>query len=130
MENCVFCKIVDGSVPATKVYEDTLHVAFLDIRPHRLGHVQLIPKTHYRWIWDMPEMGPIYEAARKIAKAQEKGLGADFIVSLTFGEQVPHAHVQLIPAKKGDGAELFTDYPQYAPGQMEAVAAKIRAALG
>lgn len=129
MSDCIFCKIADGSIPSTKVHEDSDYLAFLDIRPHRLGHVLIVPKTHYLRVWDMPNVGEAFELAKKIVKAQEQALSPDFVISLVFGEQVPHAHIQLIPAKKGDGANVFTEYPVFDKDTMDDTAQKIRDAL-
>ena len=61
MENCIFCKIVSGEIPSYKVYEDNEFMAFLDVRPLNLGHTLVIPKKHYRWVWDVPNIGEYYE---------------------------------------------------------------------
>ena len=66
MENCVFCKIVQGKIPSHKVYEDDNFLAFLDIDPRAPGHVQVIPKKHYRWVWDVPSVGAYFEIVRVI----------------------------------------------------------------
>ena len=54
MADCVFCKIVAGEIPCTKVFEDGLCLAFLDIGPISPGHTLLIPKAHYETIHQMP----------------------------------------------------------------------------
>jgi len=128
-EDCVFCKIVAGEIPANKVYEDANYVAFLDIKPHRKGHVLLIPKTHYRWVWDIPEVGQAFEIARKIVRAQKKAFATDLVASLVFGEQVPHAHIQLIPVREDDHENLFGTRLAYNEGESAHVAEKIKAAL-
>ena len=97
MKDCVFCKIVNGEIPATKVYEDDKFVGFMDIAPLNKGHVQLIPKVHYRWTWDVPEFGEYWEVAKKIALAQMKGLGAKMVEFLTHGMQVEHCHIWIVP---------------------------------
>ncbi|OHA58832.1 MAG: hypothetical protein A2571_00400 [Candidatus Vogelbacteria bacterium RIFOXYD1_FULL_44_32] len=104
MANCIFCKIVAGEIPAHKVYEDDHFLAFLDINPVSAGHVQVIPKTHYRWVWDVPNVGEYFEIVRKIALAQKKAFATDFVLSKIVGEDVPHAHiwVYLDPALSGD----------------------------
>ncbi len=97
MENCLFCKIVAGEIPAHKVYEDKHFLAFLDINPQAVGHVQVIPKTHYRWVWDVPNVGEYFEIVRKIARAQKKAFGTDFVLSKIVGEEIPHAHIWVYP---------------------------------
>jgi histidine triad (HIT) family protein len=95
--NCVFCKIIAGEIPAHKVYEDDNFVAFLDINPRAPGHVQVIPKTHHRWVWDVPNVGEYFEIARTIAKAEQKAFGVEMVLSRITGEDVPHAHIWIYP---------------------------------
>lgn len=97
MENCVFCKIVKGEIPSHKVYEDDNFLAFLDINPQSPGHCMVIPKKHYRWVWDVPHVGDYFEVARKIALAQKKAFQTDWILSKVVGEDVPHAHIWVFP---------------------------------
>jgi len=96
-ENCVFCKIIKGEIPATKVYEDEHFLGIMDISPINKGHVQLIPKNHYRWTWDVPNFGEYWEVAKKIALGQIKGLNAKMVEFLTHGMQVEHAHIWIVP---------------------------------
>ncbi len=105
MENCIFCKIVKGEIPAHKVYEDNDFLAFLDINPQSPGHVQIIPKKHYRFVWDVPNVGEYFEVAKRIAKAQQKAFGTDVIWSKVMGDEIHHAHVWVFPhagEAKGD----------------------------
>lgn len=99
METCIFCKIVRGDVPADKVYEDEEYLAFLDIRPLSPGHTLVIPKKHYRWVWDLPEIGAYFEIVQKVARAVQKTFGVNEVHSKIVGEEVPHAHVWLYPAQ-------------------------------
>ena len=103
MENCLFCKLVKGEIPSKKVYEDDNFLAFLDIYPRNKGHTLVIPKEHYRWVWDMPNVGKYYELVGRIANAQRKAFDTEYIVSLVLGEEVPHAHVWLVPRFENDG---------------------------
>lgn len=113
MTDCLFCKIVAGEIPAHKVYEDDHFLAFLDINPIAVGHVQVIPKTHYRWVWDLPastdapagtpNIGEYFEIVRKIALAQKKAFGTDFVLSKIVGEEVPHAHIWVYPDQNAPG---------------------------
>jgi histidine triad (HIT) family protein len=119
MPNCIFCKIVNKEIPAHIVYEDDNFLAFLDINPTSPGHTQVIPKTHYRWVWQVPNAGEYFEVAKKIALAQQKAFDTDFILSKVFGDEVPHAHIWVFPNKEVAGDK--TDFK----GNAE----KIRAAL-
>ena len=103
MESCIFCKIVKGEIPSHKVYEDDDFFAFLDIHPQSPGHTQVIPKKHYRWVWQVPNAGEYFEVVKKIALAQQKAFQTDFILSKIIGDEVPHAHVWVFPNDKVKG---------------------------
>lgn len=106
---CIFCKISSGEIPSYKIYEDQDFFAFLDISPRNPGHTLVIPKKHHRWVWDVPEIGAYYTVVGKIANAIRSALGTEWVVSLVIGEEVPHAHVQLIPRFESDGHGNFMD---------------------
>jgi histidine triad (HIT) family protein len=100
---CVFCKIVNGEIPSHKVYEDDNFLAFLDLRPLNVGHTLVIPKKHYRWVWDVPNIGEYYQIVGKVANAIRKAFDTEYVVSLVLGEEVAHAHIWLVPRFEGDG---------------------------
>ena len=106
MENCIFCKIIRKEIPAHIVYEDDAFLAFLDIHPQSPGHVQVVPKTHYRWVWDVPNVGEYFEVVKKIALAQEKAFATDFILSKIVGDEVEHAHIWVFPNDKVTGDKM------------------------
>jgi histidine triad (HIT) family protein len=98
MPDCVFCKIVRNELPSNRVYEDHDFIALLDIRPQAPGHTLVIPKQHYRWVWDVPNVGAYFEVVKKIALAMQNTFGdVEEIHSRVIGEEVPHAHVWLFP---------------------------------
>lgn len=111
--DCIFCKIASGEAPAYKIYEDDEFVAFLDIFPVSRGHVQVIPKEHYRWVWDVPNVGKYFEIGRKIALAQKKVLHTDYVQAFVAGDDVPHAHVWIVPVDQAAGGRIHKDgsYP-------------------
>jgi len=103
--NCIFCKIVAKQIPAHVVYEDADFLAFLDINPLSAGHALIIPKDHYRWVWDVPNVGRYFEITKDIALAAQKAFGAGAVHSKIIGEEVPHAHIWVYPdpsETKGD----------------------------
>lgn len=108
MENntCIFCQIVAGDIPAHKVYEDEDFLAFLDIHPQSPGHIQVIPKKHFRWVWDVPNVGQYFEVVKKIAVAQQKAFATDWILSKIVGDEVPHAHIWVFPNSNVLGDKL------------------------
>jgi len=97
MSDCVFCKIVKGEIPCYKVYEDDLFLGFLDIKPLNPGNSLLIPKIHYRWVYDVPQFGQYWETAKKIALITMPIVKANAISFLTLGYEVAHAHIRIIP---------------------------------
>ncbi len=108
MDDCIFCKIVRREIPALTLYEDGDFLAFLDIHPQSPGHAQVIPKKHYRWVWDVPNIGAYFEVVRKIAKAQQKVFNTEWILSKIIGDEVAHAHIWVFPGNeaKGDKNDL------------------------
>ncbi len=103
MDNCIFCKIVTKEIPAEIVYENGDFLALLSIEPQSPGHTLVIPKKHYRWVWDVPNAGAYFEIAKKIALAQKKAFATDFVLSKIVGEEVPHAHIWVYPDPKVKG---------------------------
>ncbi len=103
MTDCIFCKIAKGEIPCYKIYEDKNFLAFLDINPRNPGHVLIIPKKHYRWVWDVPNLEEYYNIVGKIVNAQKKAFKTVQIASVVWGEEVPHAHIWLIPRFENDG---------------------------
>jgi len=109
MENCIFCKIAAGEIPAQKTYEDEHVIAFLDIHPKAPGHTLLIPKEHHRWFYDMPDdlSAALFSAAKKVALQLKEEHQASFVRLGIVGTDVPHVHVHLIPQTLSDlGPEI------------------------
>src|SRR3989344_5626340 len=127
--DCIFCKIIKGEIPSYKIYEDNNFLAFLDINPRNKGHTLVIPKKHYRWVWDIPNIDKYYKVVGKIANAMRKSLKTEFIVSLVLGEEVPHAHVWLVPRFENDGHGISIDLSnikKISPEEMNKTAEKIK----
>jgi len=97
MKDCVFCQIVAGKIPCYKIYEDDQFLAFLDIAPFVYGHTLVIPKKHYRWVWDLPNVGQFFQVTAKIANHYKKVFKTDLVTSIIWGQLVPHAHIQILP---------------------------------
>jgi len=129
MEECIFCKIVKKEIPTTKVYEDDNFVGFMDISPLNKGHVQLIPKIHYRWTWDVPNFGEYWEVARKIALAQMKGLGAKMVEFLTHGMQVEHCHIWIVPIYDNEAFIKSENRLKFTKEELEVFAEKIKESI-
>lgn len=103
MDTCIFCKIVKGEIPSYKVFENEDFFAFLDIFPQVKGHTLVIPKKHYRWVYDVPNFGAYWEAALEVTKKVQSGLKPEYVTYLTYGLDVPHAHIHIFP-RHGEAA--------------------------
>lgn len=97
MESCIFCKIIKKEIFSHIVYEDNDFIAFMDIHPISPGHTLVIPKEHYRWVWDVPNTKDYFEVTKKIALAQRKAFDTDAISIKIVGEEIPHAHIWVFP---------------------------------
>lgn len=113
MENCVFCKIVAGQLPAAMVYEDARVVAFLDIAPLNKGHTLVVPRQHFFSITECPPdiQAAILQAASRIAAAMMRAVDADgFNLILSngacAGQVVQHVHMHVVPRFPDDGVSL------------------------
>lgn len=111
MTDCIFCKIVEGSAPSSKVYEDETCMAFMDIQPVNPGHVLVVPKAHYTDLSDLPADtgGQLFQVAQRIAlsmpKTNIRNEGVDFFLAHgeAAGQEVFHVHLHVIPRYAGDG---------------------------
>lgn len=72
-------------------------MAFLDIAPFTEAHTLVIPKKHYRWVWDVENVGGYFLVVKKIVNHYQTVTGSDFVSSIVWGQMVPHAHVQILP---------------------------------
>jgi histidine triad (HIT) family protein len=129
MDDCVFCKISNGKIPADKIYENNDFLAFLDINPVNPGHVLVIPKKHYRWVWDVPNAGQLFEVARLVAKALQRAMNTEYIACGIAGNDVLHAHIHLVPRFENDdhGGWIKPDKARKMPSEeLKKIADKIR----
>lgn len=110
MDDCIFCKIVNGLIPSQKILENDDFLAFLDIRPITDGHTIIIPKKHYRWVYDVVNFGDYWEFAKEVTSKIQQSLHPEFVSYLTMGNEVPHAHIHLLPRYPNDNlVGLFND---------------------
>ena len=104
MEKCIFCRIIAGEIPSTKIYEDDLVYAFLDINPINPGHVLVIPKEHHESSSTIPEAtaGRMFHVGSRIGVALKRAKDYDaFNLHLAdgtaAGQVVNHAHLHVVP---------------------------------
>jgi histidine triad (HIT) family protein len=136
--NCIFCKIVAGEIPSTRVYEDADTLAFMDIGPVIKGHTLVIPKQHYDPITKTPVdvLTRLMKVVQKIAQAQMNGLKADGVNVLNAngtaaGQQVPHIHFHVVPRFKTDGHHWNWAAKKYESiEEMKKIADEIKKSIG
>lgn len=137
MEDCIFCKIINGEIPSYKIYEDDIVYAFLDITQVTPGHTLVVPKKHTKDIFEYDEelASQVFARIPKIARALEKAYpdmqGLNIINNNreVAYQSVFHSHIHLIPrfSPHDDFSMHFGNHQdQYNPTLMEAIAKRIR----
>jgi histidine triad (HIT) family protein len=136
MTDCVFCKIVAGQIPSTRVYEDEHTLAFMDIGHVNPGHTLVAVKKHAATVFELEETQAeaIARTIVKISKALKKtfepeGLSVYQANGKAAGQTVFHYHVHLLPRHAGDGMELVWPVKNPPREKLEDYAARIRAEL-
>jgi len=135
-DNCLFCRIVSGDLPATIVHEDENAIAFLDHRPLFPGHTLLVPREHFEILADLPPslVEPYFKAAQLLSRVVESALDAEgtFVaMNNRVSQSVPHLHVHIVPRRRKDGLKGFfwprTKYK--GEEEMKEVQSKIQSAI-
>lgn len=127
LDDCIFCKIVAGELPAHRVHEDERTIAFMDIAPGTRGHLLVIPRTHATDITqiDPDDLAAVARSAQVMARRVKERLGADGVnvinsCGAAAWQTVFHLHFHVIPRYAGDPLRL----PWVpAPGDSETIAA-------
>lgn len=141
MSECIFCRIVRGSQPSTKLFEDEHLLAFMDFKPITKGHVLIIPKEHVELLTELEDnlAGEMLIAAKKAGLAIKKSKlncrGINYILSdgTEAGQEIYHVHLHVVPRYRGDGFGLRMpekDIEEIDEKKLERTAAKIRKYLG
>ena len=134
--DCLFCKIVAGKIPATKVFEDAHSIAFMDINPGTEGHCLVVPKTHAENIFDIApdSLAETAKSVQKVAIACKKALGVEGVnIVQSSGavafQTVFHIHFHILPRRPGDTVRVPWVPEGADRGELERTADKIRQAL-
>jgi histidine triad (HIT) family protein len=135
--DCIFCAIVRGEAPSTRVYEDEKVIAILDIFPWTRGHTLVIPRDHAATIFDIgdEDASAVINAARRLAPALRDAVGAEGLNLLQSNgaaawQTVDHFHLHLIPRWSNDGLVTPASGSKADPEALEATAKKVVEALG
>lgn len=138
VDDCVFCKIIRGEIPCSKLYEDDQVLVLLDIAPFNFGHALVVPKDHHHSITTLPAEyhARLIEIASKVAVAQMRSLKAEgFNLVLNngrcAGQEVPHVHLHVIPRFVDDQPIFKASKKKYESiEEMQKIAVNIRTRLG
>jgi histidine triad (HIT) family protein len=132
MEPSVFTRIVNGEIPAAKVYEDEHTIAFMDAGQVNPGHVIVATKKQLETILDLDDelAAALFRTAARVARAVERAFKPEGITVLQANkpagwQTVPHVHLHVLPRHRGDGVELV--WPRKNPplAELQALAARI-----
>lgn len=128
--SCVFCRIAEGRAPAHVVWSDAGHLAFLDTRPVATGHVLLIPREHVPWVDELePDAhARLFAVVRELARPVAAAAAAPHTGVVVEGFGVPHAHVHLVPIRRGGDLDPCRQAAA-AEADLRAAAERIRAAI-
>jgi histidine triad (HIT) family protein len=134
MEDCLFCKIGNKSVPANVVYEDAHSVGILDINPKAPGHTMIIPKEHRETILDASEeeLGPLFSSVKSVVEILQQVLSAEgFTIGINqgdaAGQTVKHLHIHVIPRFRNDqGGSIHSVVNNPPQESREEIAEKIK----
>jgi histidine triad (HIT) family protein len=137
MDDCVFCKIIAGQLPAAVVYRDETVMAFMSLQQLNEGHTLIIPIQHFKNIYELPDdlAGPLLSTAARIARAVKREFKADGVWVSQFnepaaGQSVFHYHLHVIPRHSSDN--LLRGFHLPTPSDMptlQALAARVQAGL-
>ena len=127
----IFTRIINGELPGRFIHRDDRVVAFLSIAPLRPGHTLVVPVEEIdHWI-DLPPdlLAHLMEVSRTIARAQQEVFQPSKVGMLIVGEEVPHAHIHLVPFTSLHQLDLANADPDPDPGALDEAAEQLRDGL-
>ena len=135
-EDCIFCKIANGEIPSTTIYEDEFHRVFFDINPASKGHCLIVPKDHYDNVFDMDDEAAarLFPLASKVARSLKEQLnleGMNIVQNngTIAGQTVFHFHMHLIPRYAGDTVNVGWKPGEADMDELSDLAGKIKAGI-
>lgn len=132
-KDCIFCKIANGEIPSATIYENSDLRVILDVAPASRGHALIVPKEHFKDIFDIDAVsaGKIFSVATEVARAMKDVLHCDGINIVqnngeAAGQTVFHLHLHLIPRYEGDGVHVGWEPGESTPEELQALAKEMR----
>jgi histidine triad (HIT) family protein len=131
--DCIFCKILEGEMPASVPDEDEHTIAFMDINPWTRGHAVVVPRNHSKNLYEIPDedLERTMLAAKRLARRMKERLGCAGVNLLNSCERAAwqtiwHFHVHVIPRYEDDPLELPTRPRPAEPEELQRIAAELR----
>ena len=140
MTHCVFCEILAGRLPSTRVYDDERCVVFMDIHPINPGHMLVVSRRHAADLaaLEAEDGAQLFRVAQRMARAARasglpcEGVNLFLADGAAAGQEVAHVHLHVVPRRAGDGFGLKFGPHYYSPpprAELEQAAAQVREAL-
>ena len=128
MEDSIFTKIINGEIPAYKIYEDDKTIAFLDIDPARYGHTLVVTKTQVDQYIDLSDedYSALWKTVKSVAARLREVVGKERVILKIIGTDVPHVHVHLIPLNKGEKPYHDDTSPKLSENEFKSLADTLR----
>ena len=131
-DDCIFCKIANGSIPSKTIYEDDIFRVILDLGPATRGHALILPKEHYSDIYEIPDdvLAEAVKLARKMAVLMTDKLHCDGFNIIqnngeAAGQTVKHFHIHLIPRYKDDCQNILWKPGEVTQDELEMIRKQI-----
>lgn len=132
-KDCIFCKIANGEIPAATIYENSDFRVILDVAPANRGHALIIPKEHFKDIFDIDALtaGKLFSLATEVARAMKGVLHCDGMNivqnnGVIAGQTVFHFHLHLIPRYEGDCVTVGWKPSESNPEELQELAKELR----
>jgi len=132
MDDCIFCRIINGEIPSYTIYQDDKTLAFLDIDPDTRGHTLVIPKKHARNIIDMEDtdIEAVFRTVKKVVGSMKVSLdldGLNLVVNQgeVAGQVIHHFHCHIIPRYIDDGIKYSSKGYSSSTEELEELAGTI-----
>lgn len=132
-KDCIFCKIANGEIPSATIYENSDVRVILDVSPANKGHALIIPKEHFKDIYDIDAVtaGKVFSLATEVARAMKSVLHCDGMNLVQnngsiAGQTVFHFHLHLIPRYEGDQVDLHWTQGETTQAELQELAKEIR----
>ena len=131
-KDCIFCKIANGEIPSATIYENSDFRVILDVAPANRGHALIIPREHFKDIFDIDALtaGKLFSLATEVARAMKSVLHCDGMNivqnnGIVAGQTVFHFHLHLIPRYENDNVNIGWQPGNSTPSELQELAKEI-----